>query len=74
MTDEFLLPNQTLIDSRPITIHDTGAPQPASWPIIAPHPCLPNPRRKVLHHCCSRLTASGLPGADIAVEYIHGIF
>lgn len=31
----------------------------------------PNKKRRVLLHWCSRLTASGLPGADLVVEYLH---
>jgi len=72
MTNEFLLFHQTLVGSRPTSIHDKGASPPAFWSVIDPQPWLPNPKRKVLHHCCSRLAASGLPGADMAIEYIYG--
>lgn len=32
----------------------------------------PNKKRRIVHHCCSRLAASELPGADLAVEYLYG--
>jgi hypothetical protein len=57
MTNEFLPSDQILVSSKPLSVHYTGNPPsaagPASW--------LPNPKRKVLQRCCSRLAASGLP-------------
>jgi hypothetical protein len=39
---------------------------------IPPSIKLLSSKRRVLYCCCSRITASGLPGADLAVEYLYG--
>jgi integrase/recombinase XerD len=36
------------------------------------HHYLAGYKRRITHRCCSRLAASGLPGTDLAVEYIYG--
>lgn len=65
MTEEIHTPKPFVIDERAelaTYVGGTFAPPPIN---------LPNKKRRVLLHCCSRLTASGLPGADLAVEYLH---
>lgn len=68
MTKEFLTSSQILVSSKPLFVHYSGNTPPAAGPVS----WLPNPKRKVLHRCCSRLAASGLPESDLIVEYLYG--
>jgi len=72
MTDEIPITKNTFQpDQNGIEIGLVHTPIP-----FRSHPQPPitlfNPKRRVLHRCCSRIAASGLPGADLAVEYLYG--
>lgn len=67
MTDEIPTLKPFIIDERAEFITDLGKST-----FAPPSINLPNKKRRVLDHWCSRLTESGLPGADLAVEYLHG--
>ncbi len=72
MTDEISTQQNFLFSDQPLPgIYEGNTP---------PQDCLfpqtqfkqSSPKRQVLFRCCSRLAASGLSGADIAVEYLYG--
>ena len=72
MTDEIFIATNTLYpDQNGAEIGHVNTPIPF-WSHTQPHVKLLNSKRRVLHCCCSRITASGLPGADLAVEYLYG--
>jgi len=72
MTDEIPLTRNTLCpDQNGAEIGLVNTPIPF-WSDIPPHIKLFSSKRRVLYRYCSRITASGLPGADLAVEYLYG--
>lgn len=66
MTEETLATKDSVLDHRASPAIYTGSHS-------ADSPYSPaNQKRRATHRWCSRLAASGLPGSDLAVEYIHG--
>ncbi len=72
MTDEISTQQNTLIDEQliPATYKERAPLQDSLFPEAQFRQS--SPKRQVLFRCCSRLAASGLLGADIAVEYLYG--